>query len=60
MLTTATTIAITGNFNLYLELLLYVLLEFKSISKIAAVDNSAYIIPQKYFLKPKLKVMLPK
>ena len=60
MPTTATTIAITANFNLYSKLLPHMLPESKDISKIAAVNNSVYIILQKHFLGPKSKIVLPK
>ena len=55
---TATTTATTANSNSYPELLLHVLSKAKGIGKITAVDNSAYVIPQKRCLKP--KAILPK
>ena len=42
-----------------LILLLYMLSEFKSINTIAAAKNLAYVIPQKYFLELKSKIILP-
>ena len=53
-------IATTANLNSYSELLLYILSVSKDISRIATVDNSAYIILQKYFLKSKPKIVLSK